>query len=242
MQMMMAARDSDTGEGMSDTQLRDEITSLLIAGHETTAQALAWAVYELAVNEGICQQVRSEIDETASGSSPAHLAASDLMDKVIREALRKYPPVWAITRKALNDTVVCGYKIPAGSSLLLNIYGVHRSARHWQKPDEFYPVHFDEKTTAYRHPFSFVPFGAGPRMCIGNHLSMMIMQATITGLVKNFHFRLPPGYKAVEEAAVTLKPKGDVVGELTLLKGKHCLQSPIRPDQRQACPDQTGQQ
>jgi cytochrome P450 len=178
--MLLNAHDSETGS-MNSRQLRDEITTIFMAGHETTAQTLSWVLYEIA-------------------KRPDHIYSNG----VINETMRMYPPVWIMARKSISEDIIDGYTIPAKSTVLVNVYGMNYSERCWKDPDEFDPTRFD---TQDNHPFLFIPFGGGQRPCIGKSFAMLIMQTVLEKLLAEFDFRIPPGFKPETHPGVTLRAK-----------------------------------
>jgi cytochrome P450 len=213
--MLLSARDEDTGQAMSDLALRDELVTLFAAGHETSATSLSWTLWLLAQHPGIVQRLRNEADEVLAG--PGHMPTFEdlrrlpFTTQVIQESMRLYPPGFAIGRQALAPDEVLGTRVPKGSILFISIGALHRDARHWQRPHEFWPEHFGPELERERPRLAYMPFGAGPRMCIGNHFAMMEMQLLLPLLVRQFDFELVPGLPVEPEPLVTLKPKHGIL-------------------------------
>jgi len=160
--LLMETRDEQTGEGMSDKQLRDEVVTLFLAGHETTANALTWASYLLSTHVAIARRLQAEVDETLQGRTPT---ASDLPKlpytrMVIDETLRLYPPAWITYRRAIGDDTVCGYRIPADATVSISPYVTHRDPRLWENPEGFDPDRFAPERSAGRPHYAYFPFGA----------------------------------------------------------------------------------
>lgn len=212
--LLMAARDEETGEGMSDEQLRDEILTMLIAGHETTANALAWTIYRLSQHADVDARLHSELLSVEEGPAMAReLANLPWLDMTLRESLRLHPPAWVESRMALDDDEVGGYRIPAGTFVFLSQYAVHRNPRLWEDPDRFDPERFLPERQVCpdgspRPRLAWFPFGAGQRKCIGEGFAMMESKIVLSILARRFRFALKPGHRVESEATVTLRPRG----------------------------------
>lgn len=210
--MLLEYVDEDTKDGMSEKQLRDEVTTMFMAGHETTAQTLSWIFYHLAKEKEIFQRVKNE----GAGISTERLPALDDLSQliftkqVIHEALRFYPPIWALVRKPYNNDEIKGIKIPASSNVLINIYGMHHHPDFWETPDAFNPEHFNAAKEQQRPQFVYLPFGGGPRYCIGSNFSLMVMQVVVSRLSQCIEFELPVGYVPKIEPNITLRAKDGV--------------------------------
>jgi cytochrome P450 len=218
---LLAARDEDDGERMTDKQVRDEVVTLFVAGHETTATALAWALHLLAGDEGARRRLRAEVD--ALGGAPAGFAELPRLPfalQVFKEALRLYPPVYLVGRVAIEDTEIAGHAIERGTVLLYSPFVVHHRADVWPEPDRFDPSRFTPEAETSRHKLAFVPFGAGPRTCIGNHFALMEGPIVLATLVERAE--LEPAYRGeiVSEGFATLRPKGGVPMRVRLRGGR----------------------
>jgi cytochrome P450 len=188
--MFMGARDQETGEGMSDDQLRDEVLTMLLAGHETTANALAWTLYRLALH-------------------PEHQdGIEDRLEPVLKESLRLHPPVWILARRAEAEDIIGGYRIPDKSFVFVSPYITHRHPEFWPNPERFDPSRFEGPAARERNRFAWFPFGAGPRRCIGEHFAMVEAKMILAILTDRFRFILPEGSKVEGDPSVTLRPKG----------------------------------
>jgi len=216
MGMLMAARDEQTGERMSDRQLRDEAITLFLAGHETTALALSWLLYCLHKNPDVEQQVLEEAKHTLNGKLPGHadLAKLDYTRQVIEESMRLYPPAWMVGRRALEDDEIGGFHIPKGYNLLMPTIIVHRDPRYWDEPEKFKPLRFENEHAKNRQRFTYFPFGGGQRLCVGNNFAMMEMLIAVPMLIQRFHFRLKDGFEPGLEPLITLRPKGGMMMEV----------------------------
>ena len=202
--------DPETGRRMNSVELRDNLLTFIVAGHETTALALAWSLYLLAFDPKAQRRARAEA-RTVLGDRIA--AAADLPDlpysrQVIREALRLYPPAALLLRTALKADKIGGREVRPGDTMMLPIYALHRSHCHWERPDCFDPERFADPKTA-NHP-AYIPFGAGPRACIGSGFAMQEAVIMLTALVARFRFSLPHGREPAPVMILTLRPKGGV--------------------------------
>jgi cytochrome P450 len=207
--MFMEVRDEDTGESMNDKQLRDEVMTMFLAGHETTANLLAWTFMLLSKNPGIARKVRAEAEEVLGGRVPGFEDAGRLRytAMVLEEALRLFPPAWVIAREALGDDEVCGYRVPKGSIIVLCSYVVHRLPKLWPNPEGFDPERFNPDTQPERHKYSYFPFGGGPRVCIGSGFAMMEAQLIVAMALSRYRLDLVPGHPIVLDPLITLRPK-----------------------------------
>jgi cytochrome P450 len=212
--MLLAARDAETGESMSDQQLRDEVFTFLVAGLETTAAALQWALILLSQHPEALTRVRAE-HQSVCGSEPPRpdqLAGMRYTRMVIDETLRLYPPVYGLTRRVVSDDVIAGYAIPKGAQVLVSPYAIHRHPQLWKQPNSFAPdAHFAPEHSEGRSRFAYIPFGAGPRQCIGNALALMELQILVPTLAAAFDFSLADTAGTVPETSMTLLPKGPVL-------------------------------
>jgi cytochrome P450 len=210
--MLMLARDEETGEGMSDLQLRDEIITLLIAGHETGATALAWTWYLLAQNSEAESSLHDELKEVLGGRTPGFedLPRLAYTRMVIDEALRLYPPAWGMARQAANEDEIRGYHIPAKALVVFSQYVIQRDPRFWENPSAFEPERFSQEHTAARPRYSYFPFGGGPRVCIGNNFAMMEMQLILATLAQRFSLRLVAEHPVEPVPLVTLRPRNGI--------------------------------
>jgi cytochrome P450 len=213
--LLMGARDEETGEAMTDTQLRDEVITLFIAGHETTANALAWTFYLLAKNPESERKLRDELDRElgANGSqhppSVADLPRIPYARRVVEEAMRLYPPAWITNRQALEDDEILGYRIPAGAFVMISPYVIHRHPDLWENPLAFDPDRFSPERSEGRPRYAYFPFGGGPRQCIGRDMALVEAHLILAAIVGKCRLRLASESTAVEpEALATLRPRG----------------------------------
>jgi cytochrome P450 len=210
---LLLARDTEGGrsEGMSDAQVRDEANTLFVAGHETTANALAWCFYLLARNPEAKAKVQAEAD--AFGPEGPTTWAPDALaytSRVFKEALRLYPPLVVLVRRSLEPFEVGGETYPRHTIVAVNPYGIHMNPRVWEDPDRFDPDRFTPEREATRHKSAWIPFGVGPRVCIGNHFALMEGPIVLATLMRNARFEIDAGRTIAAETFATLRPKGGV--------------------------------
>jgi cytochrome P450 len=210
MGMLLAARDQDTGEGMDEKQLRDEVITLLIAGHETTTLLLTWFFYCLGRYPEIEAQVHEEVDRTLSGRLPTFEDIPNLVytRQVIDETLRLYPPAYALSRFGNRADSVGGYDVQANAAISLCPFITHRMPEFWRQPLEFDPERFDPAQNTNRHRFAYIPFGAGPRQCIGESFSLTEGVLVAAAIAQRFRLRIPDHHVAQLDPQITLHPKG----------------------------------
>ncbi|OWY21769.1 cytochrome P450 [Sphingobacteriales bacterium UPWRP_1] len=207
--MLINSRYEDTGEGMNNKQLRDESMILIVAGHETSANALAWALYLISQHPEVEQKLLEEAATVLGNRTPAFEDLPNLQytRQVIQETMRLYPPAWIIDRTALEDDEVDGYKIPKDCILLLFIYGTHHSPKYWKDPETFNPDRFSKENLKDLPNYAYFPFGGGPRLCIGNNFALFEMQIVLATLLRQFTFSLQPGQTIDLQPLVTLRPR-----------------------------------
>jgi len=208
--MLLRARDAD-GNPMSDTQLRDEVMTLFLAGHETTAIALSWACYLIAQNPDIEAKLAEELQSVLGGRvpTPEDLPRLRYTEMVLKETMRLYPAVWGIGRRALEDCELGGYRVPAGSNVFILQWRTQRDARFFPDPDRFDPERWrDDPVRSGKIPrFAYFPFGGGPRVCVGASFAMMEATLLLAMIQQKFHLEIVPGHPIKIFASVTLRPK-----------------------------------
>lgn len=206
--MILGMRDEETGEGMSHTQVRDEVMTLLLAGHETTAGMLTWAWSLLSKHPEITRRLHTELDSVLGGRLPsvADLSKLTYTRMILDETLRLYPPIWMTNRPALADDEVDGFRIPAGSIVAVVPWVTHRLPEFWENPEGFDPERFSEANKAKQVNFSYFPFGGGPRFCIGQSFAMMEGTLAPATLAQRYDLNLAPGPRVQIAPAVTLRP------------------------------------
>lgn len=208
--MLLEARDEDTGEAMSDLELRNEVLTMFVAGHDTTSNALTWIWYVLATYPEIRARLQAEIDQALQGRVPtlADLPRMPYLQQVINETLRLHPAVPQVgPRRVLADTTLRGYDIPAGSRFLVSIYNIHRHPDFWPDANVFNPDRWTMEPSEKTHRLAFMPFGAGPRLCIGNSLAMMEMQLLISLVTQHYELRLATSRPVEPEVSIIMRPK-----------------------------------
>jgi cytochrome P450 len=196
--LLLWARDEQTGEAMSDVQIRDELMTMLQAGNDTVSDAITWTWYLMAKHPEVRQRVELEVDSTLGGRLPqlADLPALDYTTRVIFESLRIYPPGWAFGRSPVEDDVIGGYHVPAKSMVVISPYATHRLPDIWSNPDSFDPDRFLPERSQGRPRFAYFPFSAGPRQCIGASLATLEAQMIISMAAQRFRLTTPPGFSA----------------------------------------------
>ena len=208
MALLIEARDEQTGEGMSDKQLRDEVVTLFLAGHETTANALTWAWYLLSQHAAAEARLHEELAVSLGGRTPvaADLPRLPYTRMVLAEAMRLYPPAWVIGRRAVAPYPVRGTTLPARTVVLLSPYVVHRDPRWWPEPDAFRPERWAGEAPS-RPKFAYFPFGAGTRVCIGEQFAWMEGTLVLATIAQRWRLRLVPGHPVAPQAIITLRPR-----------------------------------
>ncbi|MCA9520139.1 MAG: cytochrome P450, partial [Myxococcales bacterium] len=208
LQMFLDAVDDETGERMTNEQLRDEVVTVFIAGHETTANALAWCWYLLSKHPLVRERVWDELDRVLDGRSPTldDLPKLTYLGQVFDETLRLYPPAWLFARQTCEAVEVGGYTIPDDSTVLISPYAIHRSPEFWDNPLGFDPDRFAPERVAEHHRYQFIPFGAGNRMCIGKGFAVMEAKLILAELCRRFCLDLLPDHPVRAQPAVTLRP------------------------------------
>ena len=206
----LESRDPVTGEGMADRQLRDEVITLYLAGHETTASLLSWALYRLSRHPEIQARVMAEIDALLTDEQPSmeQLKALQYTSQVIHEVLRLYPPAWTVARNALADDVIMRYHLPGGAIVMISPYFAHRLEEFWPDPLRFDPERFTPDAVAARHPFAYFPFSLGPRSCIGMQFSLYEARLVLGMLLRRFEVHTVGGSDIGTRAEGTLRPDG----------------------------------
>jgi len=210
MRRLIAASDPETGRAMGDEQLVDNLLTFYLAGHETTAKALTWTLYLLARSPEWTAKLEREIDEVTGGAEirAEHVEKLVLAQQVLKESMRLYPPVPMMSRQAVADAEIDGHAIRAGTSILMPIYAIHRHARRWEHPDEFDPERFSPARETAIPRYQFMPFGAGPRVCIGMPFAMIEATAILATFLREARFSLAHDEEPTPIASVTLIPKG----------------------------------
>ncbi|MDP6515882.1 MAG: cytochrome P450 [Alphaproteobacteria bacterium] len=208
--MMMLARDEETGETMTDRQLRDEVVTVFIAGHETTATALTWTFYALDKHRAVEERLHKELDGVLRAGAPGldDLDRIPYARMVIEETMRLYPTVPQIARQAIGEDRIDGVRVPPGAIINMNIWLTHRNPDIWVAPEAFDPGRFDPSRTSNRHKLAYFPFGGGARACIGSSFAMMEAHLILATVAQAWRLRLPQGHQVHPIGNVVLRPKG----------------------------------
>jgi cytochrome P450 len=208
LQTLMDARYSD-GEGMSDELVLSESMQLLVAGHETSSNALSWLLYLLSSRPDCLEKVRQEFDSVLGEAPLGHgdVPKFEFATQVIQEALRLYPPFWMIDREAVADDRAGDLAIPRGSTVIVFVYGAHHAPRYWEDPESFDPERFTKASEKVRTPFTYLPFGGGPRGCIGGNYAMLQILMILSDLLRRYDLHLTPGQTIEARPMVILRPK-----------------------------------
>ncbi len=209
--MLMETRDEETGETMSDLQLRNELLTMLLAGHETTAMSLTWTFTLLARYPAARRALETELDAVLAGRAATleDLPKLPVSRMVIEESMRILPPVWVVARSVENDDTILGYHIPKGSIVFVSPWVTHRNPSLWSDPEGFDPDRF-RVDDANRPRYAYFPFGGGPHLCIGAGFAMMEAQLVLATVAQSFRLALNPGHKVEMEPLITLRPKHGV--------------------------------
>ena len=206
--MLMEARDED-GSQMNDKQLRDEIMTFLLAGHETTALALSWAWYLLSQNFQTQQELQEEVDRVLEGRVPnvSDLSSLTCAESVIKESLRLYPPAWGVARQVIKDFELSGYRIPAGANVVMSQWVMHRDSRFFSEPEKFDPNRWTTEQCQNLPKFAYFPFGGGPRQCVGASFAMMEAVLLLATIARRFKLHPVAGHPVVPLPSFTLRPR-----------------------------------
>jgi cytochrome P450 len=207
--MLMNARDKETGEPMGERELIDEIMTLIVAGHETTASGLNWTWYLLSQHREAEARLHAEIDAAPDLAAPtlAQMEALPYTQQVINEALRLYPPGWLLSRRTLEADVLGGYPVPPGTNVLLPLYLLHRHPRFWKDPQAFWPQRFAPEHEAERPRFAYMPFAAGPRHCIGETFALYEMLMHLYKVARRYRLTYVPDKPLELEAQINLRTR-----------------------------------
>jgi len=209
--MLLQAQDED-GSQMSDAQLRDEVMTLFLAGHETTALALSWSWYLLATHPEAEKEFHAELEEVLGGRAPevSDLPRLKYTEMIAKEAMRLYPPAYAIGREALEETEIGGYRVPKRTQLFAFQWVTHRDARYFERPDAFEPERWVSESMQRLPKYAYFPFGGGPRQCIGNYFAMMEIVLLLATIGQRFRFLLAQGQTVEVLPVLSLRPKNGI--------------------------------
>lgn len=206
--MLLQARDDESGRQMSDRQLRDEVMTLFMAGHETTANTLAWAWVLLSTHPDVEARLHAEIDQVLGSRLPtvADLPRLKYTESIIHETLRVYPTVWVIGREAIEPVDLGGYVIPPGTTVFMPQWVIHRDRRWFDHPEAFHPERWADGLMQRIHRYAYFPFGGGPRICIGNNFALMEATLVLATIARQYHLKLTPDASIVPLPTITLRP------------------------------------
>jgi cytochrome P450 len=211
---LLQAQDEEAGIGrMTDLQLRDEVMTIFLAGHETTANALTWTLYLLSQNPTVEKRLHEELSSVLGdedkfvGPTISDVQKLGYTNKILTESLRLYPPAWTIGRQAINDYKVGNYVIPSGSIILMSQYVMHRDPRYYHEPDRFYPERWTQEFKSRLPRFSYFPFGGGIRSCVGESFALMEATLLIAIICRYWKLRPIPDQKIALNPLITLRPK-----------------------------------
>jgi cytochrome P450 len=209
--MLLQAQDED-GSQMSDAQLRDEVMTLFLAGHETTALALSWSWYLLATHPDAETKFHAELDEVLGGRAPqvSDLPKLKFTEMIAKETMRLYPPAYAVGREAIEDTEMGGYRVPRGTQLFAFQWVTHRDPRFFERPDEFLPERWASESIQTLPRYAYFPFGGGPRQCIGNYFAMMEVVLLLATIGQRFSFSLLNEQPVEVLPVLSLRPKNGI--------------------------------
>jgi cytochrome P450 len=208
--LLLNATDPETGQSMDSMDVQNNLLTFITAGHETTALALTWTFYLLSLHPEIEQRVNDEIAAVTGGGPvhPKHIDALAYPNQVIQEAMRLYPPAALIVREAQRDMELGNEQIRAGTTVCVPVYAIHRHEKLWCEPDRFDPSRFEPEAAKARDRYSYLPFGAGSRTCIGQNFAQIEATAVLVTLLSAFQLRLRPGHIPEPRLRVTLRPAG----------------------------------
>jgi cytochrome P450 len=210
--LLLWARDEETGQSMSDRQIRDELMTMLQAGHDTVSDAVAWTWFLMAKHPQVRQKVGQEVDSTLGDRLARFqdLPSLAYTERVIQESMRIYPPAWVFARTPVDDDVICGYHIPAKSLVVISPYVTHRQPGLWENPETFDPDRFLPERSEGRPRFAYYPFSAGPRQCVGASMAMLEAQMIISMTAQRYQLYVSPGLSP------GLKPRISLTADCTL--------------------------
>ena len=216
LQMLIDARDKETGAPMSEKELIDEAMTLIVAGHETTASGLNWTWYLLSQNPEAEKLLHAEIDATPDKRDPSlsEMEQLSFTKNVVDEALRLYPPGWLLSRRTIGPDTLSGFEVPPGTDVLLCPYLLHRHPRYWKDPDAFRPERFDAAHESERPRFAYMPFAAGPRHCIGESLALYEMYMHLYKVARHYRLTCVPDKPLELEAQINLRTKHPLMMKL----------------------------
>jgi cytochrome P450 len=230
--MLISARDED-GSRMSDKQLRDEVLTFLLAGHETTALALTWTWYLLSQHAEVEQRLHEELDRVLGERAPEFYDLQRLpyTERVIKESMRLYPPAWSLARTVISDFELRGYRIPAGANVVMSQWIMHRHPAYFPEPEKFDPERWAPDVAQKLPRFAYFPFGGGPRQCIGAAFAMMEATLLLATIAQRFRLRLAADHRVMATPSFTLRPK---YGMRMIVESRQAIRSAQKTEVRSA--------
>ncbi len=220
LEMIMTTPINGTNEYLSDEKIKIELLQLMVAGNETSSTASTWFMYLLAKHPDCAEKIREEIEEVYGDGDIDYQKIHSLnyTSKVLDEALRVYPPFWMIDREAQEDDEYKGLKIKKGTTLVAYIYGAHQNKDYWENPEKFDPTRFDKEPSAKQHPFAHIPYGGGPRVCIGQNMAKMQMLLVVSAIVRKYKFTLEDKQNIGMNASMLIKPNAPIKMNFTKIR------------------------
>jgi cytochrome P450 len=217
--LLIEGRNQESGKQLSHIEVRDELMTIFLAGHETTGTGLSWMFYALSKHPEVRRNLEDEVDAVLGGRAPVleDLPRMPYSRMIVDEALRMYPPIWLYPRDAVADDEIGGYHVPAGSSVFLTPYVTHRHPAFWDNPEAFDPERFNPAREANRPRYAYFPFGGGQRQCIGNHMALLQLQIVLVMVAQRFRMQVVSGHPIEQGFLVSLRP---VNGILMTLKAR----------------------
>lgn len=209
---LLMTQDDETGQALTDKEIRDEIATIFFAGYETTTTTMAWVLYLLAVHPDVRERLRDEIMQVTDGEPPdaGHLHRLIYLNQVIKEVLRLYPPAWLFDREPVEDTTIGGFAVPKGQTIFISPYLIHRNPTHFESPEDFQPERFTGGFEKSLPRFAYFPFGGGPRTCIGQTFAQHTLSLLTVALVSQVQFELMPDQSVRPSASATLVPANGI--------------------------------
>lgn len=206
--LLLDHRDED-GTPLDRRLVHDEIITMFLAGHETTGLALTWTWYLLSMHPGIEAELHEELDRVLGGRLPTidDLPKLECTKRILQESMRVMPPVWSGGRNVTQDTELCGHPLQGGQMVMMAPYLTHRHPDFWERPEAFWPERFETSNVRGRHKYAYFPFSAGPRMCVGNHFTMIEAQLVMAVIAQRFRFDLRPGHLVERDHQITMRPR-----------------------------------
>ena len=228
--MLLSACEEGTGRGMTDEQLRDEVMTIFVAGHETTANAMAWLLYLVSQHPEVEARLREEIDArwASEGLNNQNIFAFTYVRQVIEESLRVYPTIWSVGRRCTEADELGGYQIPVGMNMVVPIFHFHWNDRYWPNPQKFDPSRFTAENRPPADSMIYFPFGAGPRSCVGNHFALQELMIMTVLFHRYFRFRVTRDFKVEPDPLITLRPKDGLKMTLELRRQPNLTSTALR--------------